>query len=314
VFDALLIETASPPVPTPRSARRRVKRSGVSSSRKTVSGLNAAASSRFRSESVRTRLARPHLVSPPEKRIRPDQASDAPDGEDAVELRLDSTPAPEARVRRASVHDAAPRAWSFGALTKRVFDVTGAVMLGLVFCPLMVTIVLIMRREGGSVIYRHRRVGRDGKIFECLKFRTMVPNAEQALRDLLAGDPDLKAEWVRDHKLRDDPRVTRLGRFLRRTSLDELPQIWNVIRGEMSLVGPRPVVREELLRYGRNVGAYFAAKPGITGLWQVSGRNDTNYRRRVVLDTYYVRNQNFLLDLYILLKTTLVVLGRGGAY
>jgi len=116
------------------------------------------------------------------------------------------------------------------------------------------------------------------------------------------------------YKLHDDPRVTRTGRFLRRTSLDELPQLLNVLRGEMSLVGPRPVVRQELLRYGRNVGAYLSAKPGITGLWQVTGRNNTDYRRRVVLDTYYVRNQNLLLDLYILFKTTGVVSGGNGAY
>jgi lipopolysaccharide/colanic/teichoic acid biosynthesis glycosyltransferase len=164
------------------------------------------------------------------------------------------------------------------------------------------------------VIYRHWRVGRNGQMFSCLKFRTMVPNADQVLRDLLESDPELQAEWVRDHKLRNDPRVTRLGRFLRRTSLDELPQLMNVLRGEMSLVGPRPVIREELLRYGRNVNTYLAAKPGITGLWQVTGRNDTDYRRRVVLDTYYVRNQNLLLDLYILAKTTGVVLGGNGAY
>ena len=192
----------------------------------------------------------------------------------------------------------------------------GAIVLAAVFSPLILAIVILMRREAGdgSIIYKHRRVGRDGRAFECLKFRTMVSNAEQVLRELLERDPIIKAEWVRDHKLRCDPRVTRLGRFLRRTSLDELPQLWNVMRGEMSLVGPRPVVREELLRYGRNARAYLSAKPGITGLWQVKGRNDTDYRRRVVLDTYYVRNQNFLLDLYILLKTTRVVLGGSGAY
>jgi len=142
----------------------------------------------------------------------------------------------------------------------------------------------------------------------------MVPNADQVLHDLIARDPELKAEWIRDHKLRHDPRVTRLGRFLRRTSLDELPQLMNVLRGEMSLVGPRPVIREELLRYGRSVGTYLAAKPGITGLWQVNGRNDTDYRRRVVLDAYYVRNQNLLLDLYVLMKTIGVVLSGNGAY
>lgn len=202
------------------------------------------------------------------------------------------------------------------AATKRALDVLGAIVLAVVFSPLILAIVIaaLIRREPGSIIYKHRRIGRDGYAFECLKFRTMVPNADQVLRELLERDPAIKAEWVRDHKLRCDPRVTRLGRFLRRTSLDELPQLWNVMRGEMSLVGPRPVVREELLRYGRNVRAYLSAKPGITGLWQVKGRNDTDYRRRVVLDTYYVRNQNLLLDLYILVKTTRVVLGGSGAY
>jgi Undecaprenyl-phosphate galactose phosphotransferase WbaP len=200
------------------------------------------------------------------------------------------------------------------AATKRIVDVLGAIVLGLVFAPLIVVIIFMMRKDGASVIYRHRRVGRGGQMFSCLKFRTMVPNADQVLRGLLEDNPEFQAEWVRDHKLRHDPRVTPLGRFLRRTSLDELPQLWNVLRGEMSLVGPRPVVREELLRYGRSVSIYLAAKPGITGLWQVTGRNNTDYRRRVVLDTYYVRNQNLLLDLYILGKTTGVVLGGNGAY
>jgi exopolysaccharide production protein ExoY len=200
------------------------------------------------------------------------------------------------------------------ASTKRLLDILGALVLATVFSPLVLAIVAIMGCEKGPIIYRHRRVGREGRFFECLKFRTMIPNADQVLRELLESDPKIKAEWMRDHKLRRDPRVTRLGRFLRRTSLDELPQLWNVIRGEMSLVGPRPVVREELLRYGRNVRTYLAAKPGITGLWQIKGRNDTDYHRRVVLDTYYVRNQNLLLDVYILFKTTRVVLGGSGAY
>lgn len=208
---------------------------------------------------------------------------------------------------------AAPPASPY-APVKRILDLLGVILLAIVFSPLILAIAVLMHREGGSIIYKHRRIGRHGRAFECLKFRTMVPNAEQVLRDVLERDPAMRAEWVRDHKLRCDPRVTRLGRFLRRTSLDELPQLWNVIRGEMSLVGPRPVVREELLRYGRNVRTYLSAKPGITGLWQVKGRNDTDYRRRVVLDTYYVRNQNLLLDLYILLKTTRVVLGGSGAY
>ena len=197
---------------------------------------------------------------------------------------------------------------------KRAVDISGALLIAAVFSPLIIPVILTLWRQGGPIIYKHRRVGRGGRVFECLKFRTMVPNADQVLRELLEAHPELKREWVRDHKLRNDPRVTPIGRFLRRTSLDELPQLWNVLRGEMSLVGPRPIVREELLRYGRNVRDYLAVNPGITGLWQVMGRNDTDYRRRVVLDTYYVRNQNVILDLYILFKTTLVVLGRTGAY
>jgi exopolysaccharide production protein ExoY len=197
---------------------------------------------------------------------------------------------------------------------KRVFDVICAVILAIVFAPLIVVIAVLLHRDGGPIIFRHRRVGRHGKAFDCLKFRSMVPDADRVLRELLEQHPEFRAEWLRDHKLKDDPRVTSVGRFLRRTSLDELPQLWNVIRGEMSLVGPRPVVREELLRYGRCACVYLAARPGVTGLWQVNGRNNTDYRRRVVLDVYYVRRQNLMLDLYILFKTTYVVLGGSGAY
>jgi exopolysaccharide production protein ExoY len=203
---------------------------------------------------------------------------------------------------------------SLHAASKRVLDVVGALILGAVFAPLILAVMLVLQLEGGPIIYRHRRIGRDGMAFECLKFRSMVPNAERALRELLEQHSEMKAEWVRDHKLRCDPRVTRLGGFLRRTSLDELPQLWNVLRGEMSLVGPRPIVREELMRYGRCLSVYLSSKPGITGLWQVTGRNNTDYRRRVALDVYYVRKQSLLLDLYILFKTPRVVLGGGGAY
>jgi Undecaprenyl-phosphate galactose phosphotransferase WbaP len=257
-------------------------------------------------------VRRPHLVDTGEVRLQPQaivesgMETEAVGETASVGVSFSESPRTEVVLAPAPTGDA--------AVAKRILDVVGAIILGLVFAPLILTIIFLMRKGDGSVIYRHRRVGRGGQMFSCLKFRTMVPNADQVLRDLLERDPDLRAEWIRDHKLRNDPRVTRLGRFLRRTSLDELPQILNVLRGEMSLVGPRPVVREELLRYGRNVGTYLAAKPGITGLWQVTGRNDTDYRRRVVLDTYYVRNQNLLLDLYILAKTTGVVLGGSGAY
>ena len=142
----------------------------------------------------------------------------------------------------------------------------------------------------------------------------MVPNADEVLRDLLHNDPQLQLEWMRDQKLRNDPRVTVIGHFLRRTSLDELPQLWNVLKGDMSLVGPRPVVREEWERYGRRLDTYLAAKPGVTGLWQVMGRSDSCYRRRVALDSYYVRKRSLLLDVFILLRTVRVVLCGRGAY
>lgn len=266
---------------------------------------------------VRVPVRRPHLVSATEMRLQSEAAIETGlEAEGPVDSSRGSFNSPESAaqplVSRSRLPAMAPAGGA--AVAKRLLDVIGAVALGLVFSPLIVIIVFLMRKSGGSVIYRHRRVGRGGQMFSCLKFRTMVPNADQVLRDLLERDPELRAEWVRDHKLRHDPRVTRLGRFLRRTSLDELPQLLNVLKGEMSLVGPRPVVREELLRYGRNVAIYLAAKPGITGLWQVTGRNNTDYRRRVVLDAYYVRNQNLILDLYILAKTTGVVLGGNGAY
>lgn len=266
-----------------------------------MSTQQANETSNQRGAAVRVTTRRPHLVSTTEMRLQ---------SEAAVETGLEA----EVRTVIARPHDPVTFPTGGAAVAKRLLDVIGAVVLGLVFAPLMLVIFFLMRKGDGSVIYCHWRVGRGGKMFSCLKFRTMVPNADQVLRDLLASDPELQAEWVRDHKLRNDPRVTPLGRFLRRTSLDELPQLLNVLRGEMSLVGPRPVIREELLRYGRSVGTYLAAKPGITGLWQVTGRNNTDYRRRVVLDTYYVRNQNLLLDLYILAKTTGVVLGGNGAY
>lgn len=201
-----------------------------------------------------------------------------------------------------------------GSAAKRVLDVLGVLLLALVFAPLILVIVVLMNREDGPIFFKHRRIGRHGRSFECIKFRTMVPDADKVMHELFESRPELKAEWLSSHKLRRDPRVTPIGRFLRRTSLDELPQLWNVLRGDMSLVGPRPIVREELLRYGRGLHSYLSVKPGITGLWQVMGRNDTDYRRRVAIDVYYVRKRGFLLDAYILLKTMRVVFGGDGAY
>jgi lipopolysaccharide/colanic/teichoic acid biosynthesis glycosyltransferase len=150
--------------------------------------------------------------------------------------------------------------------------------------------------------------------FHALKFRTMVANADRLLEEHLSKDPALRAEWELNHKLKNDPRVTLVGRFLRRTSLDELPQIWNVIVGQMSLIGPRPIVAAEIGRYGDHFDVYSRVLPGITGLWQVSGRNDTTYRERVELDCYYVYNWSLWLDLHILSRTVSAVLARKGAY
>jgi Undecaprenyl-phosphate galactose phosphotransferase WbaP len=199
-------------------------------------------------------------------------------------------------------------------LAKRAFDIVGAVFLSILLSPLILAIITLIRIEGQPVLFWHKRIGRNGRSFHCLKFRTMVRNAEQVLRHLLNEHPELRDEWTKNFKIRNDPRITRTGRFLRLTSLDELPQLWNVLRGEMSLVGPRPVVRAELLRYGRNASRYLTVKPGLTGLWQVKGRSNTTYRRRVAMDKYYIQNQSILLDIYILAATPAAVLRRNGAY
>jgi len=201
-----------------------------------------------------------------------------------------------------------------GAYTKRIFDVVGALLLGIALSPFIIAICIMIRLEGRPILFWHKRIGRNGKAFLCLKFRTMDPDAEETLRELLKANPALRDEWTENHKLRNDPRITATGRFLRQSSLDELPQLWNILRGEMSLVGPRPIVRAELLRYGREVATYLAVRPGLTGLWQVKGRSDTTYRRRVAMDKYYVRNWSVLLDLQIVLATVGVVLKRAGAY
>jgi undecaprenyl-phosphate galactose phosphotransferase len=199
-------------------------------------------------------------------------------------------------------------------LAKRAFDIVGTVFLGLLLSPLILAIIALIRIEGQPVLFWHKRIGRNGRSFHCVKFRTMVRDAEHVLRHLLNEHPELRHEWTKNFKLRNDPRITMTGRVLRLTSLDELPQLWNVLRGEMSLVGPRPIVRAELLRYGRNASRYLAVKPGLTGLWQVKGRSDTTYRRRVAMDKFYVRNQGILLDIYILAATPAAVLRRNGAY
>lgn len=199
-------------------------------------------------------------------------------------------------------------------LTKRIFDTAGALVLLLVLTPVLLLIALLIRRDGGPALFAHPRVGKRGKIFLCYKFRTMVVDAEQRLEHLLQEQPELRTQWESERKLKHDPRVNRLGRFLRATSLDELPQLINVVRGDMSLVGPRPVVRAELPKYGDDVGYYLMVRPGMTGLWQVSGRSDLDYDSRVYLDTWYVKNWSLWHDQIILFKTIHVVFHRAGAY
>lgn len=179
--------------------------------------------------------------------------------------------------------------------------------------PLMLALALLISRDGGPATFKHYRVGFGGRLFPCIKFRTMRPDAERVLRALLERSPALRAEWLSAHKLSEDPRVTPLGKWLRRTSLDELPQLLNVLRGEMALVGPRPITVEELRRYGEARWHYLSVPPGITGLWQVSGRNRTGYERRVQLDRLYVTHRSTWLDCKILAKTVLVVLTGDGA-
>lgn len=189
-----------------------------------------------------------------------------------------------------------------------------ALVLLLALSPLLlITAFLIWQRDGAPILYGHYRVGRGGKLFRCLKFRTMLRDSDRVLADLLRDDPKSRTEWQADQKLLNDPRITPVGRFLRSSSLDELPQLLNVVRGEMLLVGPRPVTVAELTRYGMVRWHYLSVRPGITGLWQVSGRNNTTYEERVVLDARYVENRSLRGDLVILLRTILVVILKDGA-
>jgi len=204
------------------------------------------------------------------------------------------------------------RPWS--QMLKRAFDIVVASSLLVFLAPLMTILALTLAWSGGPVFFAHKRVGRNGQLFHCLKFRSMVPNAADVLAELLASDPAAREEWTRTFKLKRDPRTTAFGRFLRKSSLDELPQLFNVLRGEMSLVGPRPVVPDELDRYGDAKVYYLEVRPGLTGLWQISGRSDIDYEQRVSLDTWYVRNWTLWYDILILFKTALVVPAKAGAY
>lgn len=199
-------------------------------------------------------------------------------------------------------------------LLKRLFDLSVSSLLLLLLSPLLGYIAWKVSRDGGSPIYGHERVGRGGNKFKCLKFRSMIINSQEVLNELLTRDSEARAEWEKDFKLKNDPRITSIGHLIRKTSLDELPQLWNVIKGDMSLVGPRPVVQQELERYGDDVEYYLLTNPGMTGLWQVSGRNDTDYSTRIYLDAWYVKNWSLWYDIVIMFKTINVVLRRDGAY
>lgn len=195
---------------------------------------------------------------------------------------------------------------------KRGMDLCVALVLLPVLVPLIGVLWALTRRDGGPGFYGHRRIGQGGRAFRCWKIRTMVPNAEAVLVTHLKANPDAAREWMRGYKLSDDPRVTPLGRVLRRTSLDELPQILNVLRGQMSFVGPRPVMAEELAKYGGHRRAYLSLRPGITGIWQLNGRNDVDYPARIAMDLDYSARVGPLLDLWLMLRTLGVVVQPTG--
>ena len=200
-------------------------------------------------------------------------------------------------------------------LAKRIFDLVATVVGGLLILPiLLILAVLVGIDNKGRIIFAHRRVGRKGKLFPCYKFQSMVPDAQERLEEYLAKNPEVRKEWEESFKLTNDPRVTKLGAFLRKTSLDELPQLWNVLMGDMSLVGPRPIVTKEIERYGDYIREYYMVPPGITGMWQVNGRSDTTYEERVAMDTWYVRNWSVWIDLVYLFKTIKTVFTGKGAY
>ncbi|MGE5656815.1 MAG: sugar transferase [Actinomycetota bacterium] len=204
-----------------------------------------------------------------------------------------------------------------GEFLKRLFDILFSLSVLILFAPVYLLLALLIALSSpGPVFYVQERVGQNHRRFNCLKFRTMVENADEMLVEMMETYPHIRQEFQDNFKLKHDPRITWIGRFLRVTSLDEFPQFWNVLKGDMSVVGPRPLVVEELPRYGRHINKILTIKPGITGLWQVSGRNDIPYPRRVQIDLYYVNAKNLWIDLWIVFKTIGVVIfpKNNGAY
>jgi Undecaprenyl-phosphate galactose phosphotransferase WbaP len=204
-----------------------------------------------------------------------------------------------------------------GEFFKRLFDILFSLSVLILFAPVYLLLALsIALSSSGPIFYVQERVGKNRKRFYCLKFRTMVENADDLLLEIMEKSPHLRQEFEDNFKLKQDPRITWIGRFLRMTSLDEFPQFWNVLKGDMSVVGPRPLVEEELPRYGRHINKILTIRPGITGLWQVSGRNDIPYPRRVQIDLYYANEKNLWMDMWIVFKTIGVVIfpNNNGAY
>ncbi|OCQ94644.1 galactosyl-1-phosphate transferase [Oscillatoriales cyanobacterium USR001] len=204
-----------------------------------------------------------------------------------------------------------------GEFFKRCFDILFSLSVLILFAPVYLLLALLIALSSpGPVFYVQERVGKNRQLFKCLKFRTMVENADEILMEIMETSPHLRQEFEDNFKLKHDPRITWIGRFLRVTSLDEFPQFWNVLKGDMSVVGPRPLVVDELPRYGRHINKILTIRPGITGMWQVSGRNDIPYPRRVQIDLYYVNAKNIWMDLWIVVKTIGVVIfpKNNGAY
>lgn len=211
-------------------------------------------------------------------------------------------------------HASGPQSTPLGGRAKRLTDLVIALCALALASPVMLFVALVIRlTTGGPAFYSHTRVGFGGKPFKCYKFRSMVSNADEVLHEYLALNSDAAKQWEESRKLKCDPRVTFLGMLLRKSSLDELPQLFNIVRGEMSCVGPRPIVADELCRYGNGIGDYLATRPGLTGLWQVTGRSSTDYSSRVALDCYYVRNWSLWADLVILVRTIFAVMRFGEA-
>lgn len=198
---------------------------------------------------------------------------------------------------------------------KRLIDIVLCLVATVIVVPFSIVIAIIIKATSpGPVFYGHKRVGKNGKYIKCWKFRSMYKNSQEMLQKILAEDPVRRAEWEKDRKFLDDPRVTKFGKFLRKTSLDELPQLWSIFIGEMSFVGPRPVTEEELQKYGEFADYILSVTPGLSGMWQISGRSDTGYEERINLDTYYIQNWSVWLDIWILIKTVWVVINGKGAY